>query len=176
MRCWCCTGWPLLAGSGGSGASSRTCRFLTRDRDSSGATIGLTDFFDHGMVSSSAKPPKSVKRLHDHVADLALQRPSATHARPRALVVGRNQRCSAASRWATAAPRSSNTVVTKPVPPGPPLWATGARIIEAEADARREGNRLAHGLFGLRRAATLLTRRCVPHRPCGGGAGRRLPC
>lgn len=135
---------------------SHVSRFLTGIEIHPGATIGERVFFDHGMgivIGETAEVGDGCTIYHGvTLGGTSLYKGTKRHPTlGRDVVVGAGAKVLGGFTVGDGAKIGSNAVVTKPVPAGATAVGNPARIIEAEADARREetASRMGFSAYGV---------------------------
>jgi len=135
---------------------SHLTRFLTGIEIHPGATIGERVFFDHGMgivIGETAEVGDGCTIYHGvTLGGTSLYKGTKRHPTlGRDVVVGAGAKVLGGFTVGDGAKVGSNAVVTKPVPAGATAVGNPARIIEAEADARREetASRMGFSAYGV---------------------------
>ena len=135
---------------------SHVSRFLTGIEIHPGATIGERVFFDHGMgivIGETAEVGDGCTIYHGvTLGGTSLYKGTKRHPTlGRDVVVGAGAKVLGGFTVGDGAKVGSNAVVTKPVPAGATAVGNPARIIEAEADARREetASRMGFSAYGV---------------------------
>ena len=118
-------------------------RFLTGIEIHPGATIGQRVFIDHGMgvvIGETAEIGDDCTIYQGvTLGGTSLTKGSKRHPTlGKGVIVGANSQVLGGFTVGDGAKVGSNAVVTKPVPPGATAVGNPARIIQADADARRE--------------------------------------
>lgn len=135
---------------------SHVSRFLTGIEIHPGARIGERVFFDHGMgivIGETAEVGDGCTIYHGvTLGGTSLYKGTKRHPTlGRDVVVGAGAKVLGGFTVGNSAKIGSNAVVTKPVPAGATAVGNPARIIEAEADARREetASRMGFSAYGV---------------------------
>jgi serine O-acetyltransferase len=135
---------------------SHVSRFLTGIEIHPGAKIGERVFFDHGMgivIGETAEVGDGCTIYHGvTLGGTSLYKGTKRHPTlGRDVVVGAGAKVLGGFTVGDGAKIGSNAVVTKPVPAGATAVGNPARIIEAEADARREetASRMGFSAYGV---------------------------
>jgi serine O-acetyltransferase len=135
---------------------SHLTRFLTGIEIHPGATIGERVFFDHGMgivIGETAEVGDGCTIYHGvTLGGTSLYKGTKRHPTlGRDVVVGAGAKVLGGFTVGDGAKVGSNAVVTKPVPAGATAVGNPARIIEAQADARREetASRMGFSAYGV---------------------------
>ena len=135
---------------------SHVSRFLTGIEIHPGAKIGERVFFDHGMgivIGETAEVGDGCTIYHGvTLGGTSLYKGTKRHPTlGRDVVVGAGAKVLGGFTVGDGAKIGSNAVVTKPVPARATAVGNPARIIEAEADARREeaASRMGFSAYGV---------------------------
>ena len=135
---------------------SHMSRFLTGIEIHPGAKIGARVFFDHGMgivIGETAEVGDGCTIYHGvTLGGTSLYKGAKRHPTlGRDVVVGAGAKVLGGFTVGDGAKIGSNAVVTKPVPAGATAVGNPARIIQAEADARREAaaSRMGFSAYGI---------------------------
>ncbi|MEN9903801.1 MAG: hypothetical protein RLZZ555_366 [Pseudomonadota bacterium] len=131
-------------------------RFLTGIEIHPGATIGERVFIDHGMgvvIGETAEIGDGCTIYHGvTLGGTSLYKGAKRHPTlGRDVVVGAGAKVLGGFTVGDGAKIGSNAVVTKPVPAGATAVGNPARIIQAEADARREeaASKMGFSAYGV---------------------------
>jgi len=135
---------------------SHLSRFFTGIEIHPGAKIGARVFFDHGMgivIGETAEVGDGCTIYHGvTLGGTSLYKGAKRHPTlGRDVVVGAGAKVLGGFMVGDGAKIGSNAVVTKPVPAGATAVGNPARIIIAEADARREAaaSRMGFSAYGI---------------------------
>ena len=131
-------------------------RFLTGIEIHPGATIGARVFIDHGMgvvIGETAEVGDGCTIYHGvTLGGTSLYKGAKRHPTlGRDVVVGAGAKVLGGFSVGDGAKIGSNAVVTKPVPAGATAVGNPARIIQAEADAKREeaASKMGFSAYGV---------------------------
>jgi len=135
---------------------SHLARWLTGIEIHPGATLGERVFIDHGMgvvIGETAEVGDGCTIYHGvTLGGTSLYKGAKRHPTlGRDVVVGAGAKVLGGFTVGDGAKVGSNAVVTKPVPPGATAVGNPARIIQAEADARREeaASKMGFSAYGV---------------------------
>jgi len=135
---------------------SHLARWLTGIEIHPGATLGQRVFIDHGMgvvIGETAEVGDGCTIYHGvTLGGTSLYKGAKRHPTlGRDVVVGAGAKVLGGFTVGDGAKVGSNAVVTKPVPPGATAVGNPARIIQAEADARREeaASKMGFSAYGV---------------------------